>query len=721
MPPGHDPNTPPPRDPGGRERAARPDGIPGPATSSPPGDELRHRQSVERRGWRARLARATARRLPGARSGEALSAIVTASLVGALAGLAAVAFDIAVRMTDQHLRALPTLLGPYLGPLTLVLTPALGGLLVAPIVVRWAPDTRGSGIPAVMYAVSNLGGRVPRRLAFWRPLASVLSIGTGASLGTEGPLVQLSASVSSILAQALRLNDERRRTLVAVAAAGGIAATFNTPIAGVLFAVEVILGEFQARFFSSIVIGAVTATAVSRSILGDAPAFPVPDYGLTSPLELPLYLLLGLVAAVASVLFTRSFVGSENLFNRLRLPPLLRPAVGGLVVGLLALAVPPVLGRGYETIGQLLQGGAAPIGMLLLWLAAKLVASGASFGSWGAGGIFAPVLFIGSAVGAAFGQGMQQAFPTLVQNPGAFALVGMAAVLSGVTHAPMSSIVMVFELSGSYDLILPLLLSAVISTLVSDVFHQESIYHVMLSRRGQTLFRLREIDLLQTVRVREVMDEVPQAFAEQTLADLTERATSSHHHGFLVSPRAEPGKVAGIVTLSDLERARTAGLPGTTPLTAVATHDVKTAGADETAGAVLERMASYAIGRMPVVEEGRPDVAIGFVRQADLARAYYKALQRERVRDQASEELRLRDLTGQEIVEVRVLRTSPLAHHTLRDARLPPQSIVVAIRRGNRTLFPHGDTTLEPGDTVVASVAVGFSATFRALFQRAAG
>lgn len=644
--------------------------------------------------------------------------IVTASLVGALAGLAAVTFDVAVRMTVQFLREVPLTLGPVLGTVTTVLTPALGGLLVAPIVARWSPDVRGSGIPAVMYAVSNLGGRVPRRLAFWRPLASVLSIGSGASLGTEGPVVQLSASVSSILAQALRLNDERRRTLVAVAAAGGIAATFNTPIAGVLFAVEVILGEFQARFFSSIVIGAVTATAVSRSILGDVPAFPVPDYGLASPAELPLYLVLGFVAAVASVAFTRSFVGSENVFNRLRLPPLLRPAFGGLIVGLLALAVPQVLGRGYETIGLLLQGGAAPTGMLLVWLAAKLLASGASFGSWGAGGIFAPVLFIGSAVGAAFGQGMQDLWPALGIAPGAFALVGMAAVLSGVTAAPMSSIVMVFELSGSYDLILPLLLAAVISTLVSDVFRQESIYHVMLSRRGQTLFRLREIDLLQTVRVREVMDEVPQLFAEQTLGDLAERATTSHHHGFLVSPRASPGKVFGIVTISDLERARTGGLVGTTPLAAIATRDVATARPDETAGEVLERMARIGIGRMPVVDPAKPEFAIGFVRQSDLARAYYKAVQRERVREQASEELRLRDLTGQEIVEVRVPRNSPLAHRTLRDARLPPQSIVVAIRRGNRTLFPHGDTTLEPGDTVVASVAVGFSPTFRSLFQR---
>ncbi len=669
--------------------------------------------SAGRRQW-LRLGRY----LPGGRPGEAVSVILTAALVGALAGLAAVAFDVAVRLTGDALVDLPQLLGPYLGFALTVLTPALGGLLVAPIVVRISPESRGSGIPAVIYAVSNLGGNVPRRLAFWRPLASLLSIGSGASLGTEGPVVQLSAAVSSIIAKPLHLNADRRRTLVAVAAAGGIAATFNTPIAGVLFAVEVILGEVRARYFSSIVIGAVTATAVSRAILGDAPAFPVPDFGLSSPLELPLYLALGLVCAFASVLFTRVFVGSENLFNRLRLPPLLRPAAGGLAVGLLALAVPRVLGRGYDTIGELMQGNAGPTHLLLIWVAAKLLASGASFGSWGSGGIFAPVLFVGAGVGAAFGQLVAPLFPELALAPGAYALVGMAAVMSGVTHAPMSSIVMVFELSGSYALILPLLLAAVISTLVSDVMRQESIYHVMLSRAGRTLYRLREIDLLQTVRVDELMEtDVPTIYSDQTLGDLTERTATLGQTAFVVSPRGMPGQILGLVTLADLERARRAELPPTTPLEQVARRDVPTARHDESAGHALERMARLQIDLMPVVEQRAPTRAVGLVTQADLARGYYQALERERVREQASEELRLRDLTGQEILEVRVQPGSELAGRTLREVALPRNCIVVAIRRGGRTLFPHGDSTLEPGDLVVANVAPGHTASFRERFQ----
>jgi len=663
------------------------------------------------------LARLLARLLPGHRSSETVALIVTAVVVGVLTGLAAVGFDLLVRATGKALVALPSLLGVVPGAIATVLVPTLGGLLVAPIVVRWAPDTRGSGIPAVMYAVSNLGGRVSRALALWRPLATTLSIGSGASLGSEGPVVQMGASLASLLAGPLGLNAERRRTLVAVAAAGGIAATFNVPIAGVLFAVEVILGEFQARNFASIVIGAVSATAVSRTLLGDAPGFAVPNFQLGSAVELPLYFALGIVTAAAAVGFNQALVSSENLFNGLRLPPMLRPASGGLIVGLVAVAFPEVLGRGYDEIGRVLQGSAGPALVLLGLAFAKTAATGASFGSWGSGGVFAPVLFVGAALGSAFGQASEQVFPSLVHHYGAFALVGMAGLLSGVTRAPMSSIVMVFEMSGSYALILPLLLAAVISSLTADLFRQESIYERILSRHGRSLFRLREIDLLQTVQVREVMDpDVPALFEDQTLAELAEQTARSHHHGFLLRSRNDPEHLSGIVTLTDLERARQEGTPATTPLTRIGTRAVATALADESASEVLERMAELAIARMPVVDRHDARRPIGFVRQADLAKAYYLALERERLHEETSEALRLRDLTGQEIVEVRVSKGSPLAGRRLGDADLPRASIVVAVRRHGRTLFPHGDTVLEAGDMVVASVAHGQAGSFRERF-----
>jgi CIC family chloride channel protein len=245
----------------------------------------------------------------------------------------------------------------------------------------------------------------------------------------------------------------------------------------------------------------------------------------------------------------------------------------------------------------------------------------------------------------------------------------------------------------------------------------------MLSRRGLSLLRMREIDLLQTVRVGEVMDpNIPRVFAEETVSDLAEDLRGSHHLGFVVTPRDEPDRMVGIVTLTDLERARREEVAPSTPLREICREQVYCSEPDEPASDALERMARLGIGRMPVVDPQRPDRPLGFVRQTDLARAYYLALTRERTQEELHERLRLRDLTGQEIVEVRVPRGSRLAGKTLKEARLPQESIVVAIRRGGRTLFPHGDTTLEPGDRVVANVAPGFGGPFRArLLEPASG
>lgn len=672
--------------------------------------------------WLRALRRLGTVRLSG-ESSETFSLIASAILVGAMAGFAAVGFDRLVHLVGEGAHWLRGELGAVPAALLTLLTPAVGGLLVTPIVVRWSPDVRGSGVPHVMVAVSNLGGRVSRTLLFWRPLATAVTVGTGGSLGSEGPVVQMGASLASLVAGWWRLNDERRRNLASVAAAGAIAATFNAPIAGALFALEEILGKFEGRHFSSVVIGAVTATAVSRTFLGDAPAFAVPaNYTLGSPWELPIYLGLGLLASLVAVATIRVLVGSEDLLNRWKVNPWWRPALGGLAVGAMALLLPQVLGRGYDTIGGILNEEVRGPLLLAGLMVGKLLATGASIGSWGSGGILAPTLMIGATFGALFGEGAQALFPALELRPGAYALVGMAAVFAGVTRAPMSSIVMVFELSGSYQLILPLLFGAGIATLVADLLRTDSYYEMMLARRGLSLLRWRETDLLQTVTVGEAMDRgIPTIAAEDTLRDLADALVASHHLGFVVTPRAEPGRMVGVVTLSDLERARREELADTTPIREVCTVQVHRAYPEEPASAVLERMAALGIGRMPVVDRTAPDHPVGYVRQSDLARAYYMAVRRERANEETQERLRLRDLTGQEIVEVRVPRGSRLAGVSLREARLPQDSIVVAVRRGTRTVFPHGETTLEPGDVVVANVAPGFGPSFRAIVTEPRG
>lgn len=675
-------------------------------------------RSVERRraslGWIRRFASAG---WAGARS-DTVSIIVSAVVVGALAGLAAVAFDEGVRATSEFVAAVRHDAGGIWTTFLTLAIPIVGGALITPVVVRWSPDVRGSGIPHVMVAVSNLGGWVPRRLLIWRPLATIASVGSGASLGVEGPVVQMGASLASSLSRWWSLDDERRRSLVAVAAAGGIAATFNAPIAGVLFALETILGRFEGRYFSSVVIGAVSATAVSRSVLGDVPAFAVPDgQVLGSALELPLYLLLGAIAAAGSVGFVRAMVLSEDAFNRLRISPWWRPTLGGAAIGVFALVMPEVLGRGYEITGAVLNEQVRAPALLAALIVMKTVATGTSLASWGSGGIMAPVLLIGASMGGLFGELAAWGLPSMDLRTGSYALVGMAALFAGVTRAPMSSIVMIFEMSGSYELILPLLFSAVIATLVAERMQPESYYEVMLTRRGLKLLRSRETDLLQTVTVREVMDaDAPRIAASTTTTEVARRMRRSHHHGVLVVDDEDPERMVGIVTLSDLERAEAAGSDAATDVGSICTRRVHTIDPGAPASEALEAMDRWDVGRLPVADRSSPDRPIGIVRQADVARAYGMALRRERRREQLLETLRLRDLTGQEILEIVVPDGSPLAGVSLRDARLPQECIVVAVRRGLDVVFPHGDTILEVGDRVVVNAAPGYGAVVRRRF-----
>jgi CIC family chloride channel protein len=664
------------------------------------------------------LAERLIRRFNVRESRETTSLIASAIAIGLLAGLAAVGFDLTVDFMEVWIRDFEAAGGTILGQLSALLIPALGALLVTPILLYWSPDVRGSGIPHVMFAVSNLGGRLAKRIVLWRPIATAIAIGTGAPLGTEGPVVQLSAAIASLTGGMMRLGEERRRNLIAVAAAAGISATFNAPIAGMLFALEVILGQFGSRYVASVVIGSVTASVVSRRFLGPDPAFSVPEYALNSPLELPFYFVLSILAGFVGVAVVRALVSVDDLFNYLRVWPWLRPGLGGLAVGAIGLLLPSVLGRGFGVTGDILQGETLALTTLLALALAKTLAMSISLAAWHPGGVLSPLLLIGAAVGGAFGQVSASLFPGLELQPGAFALVAMAAVFSGAARAPMSTIIMAFELSGDYQLILPLLLATVVSVLVSEIMQPESVYHVMLERRGLSLLRQRQADLLQTVRVGEVMDgQVATLYSNDVLRTAGEEMARGYHQAFVLLEPGESRKLAGIVTLGDIERARRAGLPDSTPLSEIGTRALHVVVREDPISEALERMAEHGVGRLPVVDSRDRTRLLGIVKQGDVARAYYRAVQRERALEQAGEHRRLRDLTGQEIVELPVRRDSPLAGKTLREAALPNWCVVVAIRRRGRTVFPHGDSRLEPGDTVVANVAPGHADEFRRRFQ----
>ncbi len=388
----------------------------------------------------------------------------------------------------------------------ILLIPVLGGLIVGPIVTFLASEAKGHGVPEVMASVATGGGIIRGRVAAAKVVASAVTIGSGGSAGSEGPIVQIGSSIASKLGQLLKVSPRRMRTFVGCGAAAGIAATFNAPVAGMLFAVEVILADFGVAMLSPIIVSSVTATAVSRAYLGSAPAFTVPGYELVSPVELLYYVLLGVAAALVAVAFARTLSASESLFERLPIPDWLKPAIGGLVIGTFGvLGLPHVFGVGYEFMEEALFGHLT-LTLMLLLIIGKIVATSATLGSGGSGGILAPSLFLGAMTGGVVWYAASAISPDIVTpGYGAYALVGMAAVVSSTTRAPLQAILILFELTGGYEVILPLMLSSIIAVIVGHQLMEESIYTVKLRARGIVLRRGTEINLLKGIRVREVM------------------------------------------------------------------------------------------------------------------------------------------------------------------------------------------------------------------------
>lgn len=390
---------------------------------------------------------------------------------------------------------------PVLGMWFVVLAPVLGGLLYGPLVARLAPEARGHGVPEVMLAVAEHGGRIRPQVPLVKALASALCIGSGGSVGREGPIVQIGSALGSLIGGIARVTEERLRLLVACGAAGGISATFNAPIAGVFFALEIILGDFEAQAFGAVVLSSVTAAAIARAAFGSSSFLHLPAFALTSPFELVLYAVLGALAGLVGVLFIRALYGSEDLADRVwRGPEWARPAAGGALLGLLLLAVPQMYGVGYPVLSHAVAGGYV-LGFVIVLLAAKIVATSLTIAIGGSGGVFAPSLFTGAMLGSAFGQTLHLVAPELATPTGAYALAGMGAVFAGCARAPITAVIILFELTGEYTIILPLMVAVVAATTVSRRLSRDTIYTLKLRRRGFTVDRPRVVSVMRSVPV----------------------------------------------------------------------------------------------------------------------------------------------------------------------------------------------------------------------------
>ncbi len=430
--------------------------------------------------------------------------------------------------------------------------PAIGGMIVGPLVWFLAREAKGHGVPEVMEAVALRGGVIRGRVVAVKTLASALTIGSGGSVGREGPIVQIASAVGSAIGQWLRVTPRQLRTIVGCGAASGVAATFNAPIAGALFAVEVIVGDFAVAQFSPIVISSVVATVLSRYFLGDHPAFEVPHYELVAPFELLPYMALGAIAGLVGLAFMSAIYFSEDAFDRLKMPAWAKPALGGLAVGAIGIAFPNVFGVGYSTINPALEGSLGPA-LLAALLLVKIIATSITVGSGGSGGVFAPSLFLGAMTGGLFGTFVHQAFPSATAGSGAYALVTMGAVVAATTHAPITAIIMIFEMTQTIAIIPPLMAACVISTLVATFLRRESIYTLKLTRRGVDLRKQEDPNVLKALRVRDVMDTEPaRVFADARFQEILDLVVQSHHVEFYVEDRA--GRLLGAVALSEVRR-----------------------------------------------------------------------------------------------------------------------------------------------------------------------
>jgi CIC family chloride channel protein len=651
--------------------------------------------------------------------------IITAIVVGAGTGLGAVGFIKLIALMQRFFFNGGEQVFPFLGATLIIIVPMVGGLLAGPIISFFANEAKGHGVPEVMQAIALRGGRIRPRVVVAKILASSLCIGSGGSAGREGPIVQVGAALGSTLGQWLRLSDTRIRNLVACGAAAGISATFNAPIAGVVFAMEIILGEFYLGDLGNVVISAVTASTIARVFLGEQPAFAIPKYGVETPWEILLFVLLGALAAFAAVGFTRMLYWFEDRFDEWKFPDALKPGVGGLLLGTLAYFYPLVLGLGFvpsqerflglslsQNLPQVFGSGFpvienALLGNLPFWLLFVLIflkplATSLTLGSGNSGGVFAPGLFTGAVLGGAFGMALDKIFPGVFANSGAFAIVGMAAVFAGAARAPFTAILIVFEMTDDYRLIIPLMAAVVTSYVISEKLLKESIYTLKLARRGIRIHRGRDLDVMESVSVEEVMVKNPiSVTTDLPITILAERFIETGRHGFPVLD--EQGKLCGVVSLEDYRLAISNHKDKTVELKVgeIATQAVVTVYPDETVGGALRRMAPRDISRLPVVSREDPHQLVGMVRRNDIVRAYELGVTRNEDSLLRASKSRIMEASGFETIEMRIETGSFSAGKKLGEIPWPQEAVVVSVLRGRKSIIPRGALVLEAGDEIV--------------------
>ena len=515
-------------------------------------------------------------------------------LIGIFGGLSAVLFTLAIEGTKH------VLFGSAPSALRLVAVPTLVSLVTGFLLAKFFPEARGSGLPQVEAAYHLDNGVIPGRVIFGKFLTGALCVGSGHSMGREGPSVQIGAGIASFFGRLLKLSPERVRSLIPIGAAAALSAAFNTPVAAVLFALEEVMGDMNAALIGSTVVASVTAVIIERSILGEETLFRVPAYHLAHPAELIGYAVLGIVGGIVSLIFTQGLLRTRSLFRRMPAwTRTIQPAMGGLAIGIMLLFVPQVMGVGYQYVDQALDGALA-LRMLLLFCGAKLVATILSYSSGNAGGIFAPSLFLGAMAGGAVGIGMHAIAPFPTGDPGAYALVGMGALFAGIIRAPMTSVFMIFELTQDYQILVPLMVANLIAYAIATRFQPKPIYHALLEQDGIHLPGPASRFAAGTSRAGDIMKPVsffiPEDASVQQACNLIADKPGD------VFLAGSSSRLAGIVTRHDIEEASRDGRAEIS-ITSLLAPDWAHVHADHSLELALQRFRQTP-GLLPVLSRG---------------------------------------------------------------------------------------------------------------------
>jgi CIC family chloride channel protein len=512
-----------------------------------------------------------------------------------------------------------------------LLVPTAGGLLAGIAIFRWVPEARGPGVAEVIVAVTRRDSVIRHRVTFLKALITSLLIGSGASVGREGPIAQIGASVGSSMGQLLRLDPDMRRVCLASGAAAGIAATFNAPITGTLFALEIILLDIEVAYISHIVVSAVTGSVLSRIFIGEFPTFQSAPFQMAHYWELLAYLGLGLLAGVMAIAFMRLIALTEGCLQRLALPVWSRPAAGGLLLGGIALFFPQVMGVGYDIVNEALAGSLG-LKLAVVLLAAKMAATAFCTGSGMSGGIFAPSLVLGATLGTACALGADLIWPSLGLNPTSYALAGMGAMVAGTTLAPITAILTIFELTYSYETILPLMVACIASATVVRMLFGYSVYEMSLLGKGVNIVRGHDVGILRGLRVRDFMEREFESVLNTTplMAVVTCITQSPYPHFVVLDPQ---GEMVGVLSLRDLQGAmeRLEALEGLVIAADLMTAEVLTLTTDDNLEKALYIFEKHRISFIPVTEPLNPRLVRGILKKDDLLQAYTQKVLKDRL------------------------------------------------------------------------------------------